>query len=426
MRVLVVGGGGREHSIVWKLLQSKNVSKIFCAPGNGGISDLAECVPIEADDVFRIVEFSKKEKIDFVCIGPENPLANGIVDELSKNGILAFGPSEKAAKIETSKVFAKKIMTKYKIRTAQYEVFENFEEALNYVNGKEPPFVIKADGLCGGKGSYVIRKREDAYSVLEDLFVKKVHGKAGERVIIEEYLHGQEVSYLVFSDGKSILPLITSQDHKTLFENDTGPNTGGMGAYAPVPFVSDEMEGLVKESIMSRAIEALRKEGVEYRGILYGGIILVGGLPYVLEFNARFGDPETQAILVQMDSDLLPIMVSCAEGNIKGVTPIQWKKGFAVCVVIASRGYPERPEKGKLIEGLENLKDESDIVVFHAGTKKVDGKYYTAGGRVLNVVARGEDINEAIEKAYSAIEMIRFEGMHFRRDIGRKAQMAKM
>jgi len=421
MKILVVGGGGREHAIVWKLSKSKKVTEIFCAPGNGGISEIANCVPLSAEDIEGLLRFSKKEKIDLAVIGPENPLASGIVDTFLENGIPAFGPRKKAALIETSKVFAKRIMKKYGIPTADFEVFEDYGKAIAHVSGREIPFVVKADGLCGGKGAYVIRRKEEAYSVLEDLFVKKVHGIAGERVIVEDCLTGQEISYLAFCDGKTFLPLIPSQDHKALLDNDMGPMTGGMGAYAPVPFVSNELEENIKAKIMGKTLEALREEGVEYKGILYGGLMLVGEKPYVLEFNARFGDPETQAILVKMDSDLLPIISSCVNGTLHEIGEIKWKEGYAVCVVVASRGYPWKPEKDKPIEGLDFLRDLDDVIVFHAGTKKVGDRYYTSGGRVLNIVAIGKELQDTIEKVYDAISMINFEGMFFRKDIGKKA-----
>ena len=421
MKVLVVGGGGREHAIVWKLSKSERVSHIFCAPGNGGISELATCIPISSEDTEGIVAFSKKEKIDLAIIGPENPLALGIVDKLLENGILAFGPKKEASFIEASKSFAKQLMKKYGIPTAKYQVFEDYESAVGYVNRIDPPFVVKADGLCGGKGAYVIRERKEACTVLENLFLNKIHGKAGEKVVIEEFLSGQEVSYLAFSDGKTILPLVPSQDHKRLFDNDKGPNTGGMGAYTPIPFVDRKLEEFIEKEVMMKAIDGLKREGIEYKGVLYAGLMVVSHIPYVLEFNCRFGDPETQAILFQMESDLLPIVISCVNGNLSEIKEIKWNKGYAICVVIASRGYPEKPEKGKLIEGLDAIRELNDVMVFHAGTKKVDNKYYTSGGRVLNVVARGESLREAIERAYDTISFIRFEGMHYRTDIGQKA-----
>ncbi|MCX7857883.1 MAG: phosphoribosylamine--glycine ligase [Deltaproteobacteria bacterium] len=421
MKVLIVGGGGREHALVWKISMSKGISEIFCAPGNGGISDLATCIPINPEDIEGLVEFSKKEGIDLVIVGPESPLALGIVDKFSQIDIPVFGPKKDAALIETSKIYAKEIMKKYNVPTANYASFSNHHEASLYVDEKDLPFVIKADGLCGGKGAYIIRDRENAHSVLEDLFIKKIHGSAGERIVIEDFLVGEEVSYLVFSDGKEILPLVPSQDHKRLLDNDEGPNTGGMGAYTPVPFVDSEMENTIKNKIMTRMIEGLREEGIEYKGILYGGLIVVSNSPYVLEFNARFGDPETQAILFKMESDLLPIIISCINGTLGEIKEIKWKKGYTVCVVIASRGYPEKPEKDKIINGLESLKNLSDVMVFHAGSKKINGKYYTSGGRVLNIVARGDNLKEAIRKAYEAVSMIHFEGMHYRKDIGQKA-----
>lgn len=421
MKILIVGGGGREHSIAWKLAQSKSVSHIFCAPGNGGISDIATCVPIKAEDIDGLVEFAKREKIDLVVVGPENPLALGLVDKLEESGIAAFGPKKAAARIESSKAFAKDLMRRYGIPTSPFKVFDRYEDAVEYVKKITPPFVVKADGLCAGKGAYVItEKKEDALFHLENLFVRKIYGEAGEKVVIEDFLKGYEVSYLVFSDGYSILPLLPSQDHKRLLDNDEGPNTGGMGAYCPLPFVQGELEERIKRDIMEKAIEAMRLEGSPYKGVLYGGLMIDDDYPYVLEFNSRFGDPEIQPILFKMESDLLPILIACLEGNLSEINEIKWKEGFSVCVVLASRGYPVNPETGRLIEGLERFRDKEDVIVFHAGTKKIDGKYYTSGGRVLNVVSIGKTLKEAIDKVYHYVSEIRFEGMHFRKDIGLK------
>lgn len=420
MKVLVVGGGGREHSLCWKLSRSNSVSSIFCAPGNGGISDIAHCVAIRAEDIDGLVQFSKRERIDLVVVGPENPLALGIVDKLEGAGIPVFGPKKDAARIESSKAFAKNLMRKYGIPTADYRVFERYEDAVEHVKRIDPPFVIKADGLCQGKGAYVIKQKDDALSCLEDLFLRKIHGQAGERVVIEDFLSGYEVSYLAFSDGNSILSLLPSQDHKRLLDNDQGPNTGGMGAYTPLPFLGEELEERIKREIMERTILAMKREGLPYKGVLYGGLMIRDGAPYVLEFNSRFGDPEIQPILFKMESDILPIIQACIEGRLSEIREIKWREGYAICVVLASKGYPFKPETGKPIEGLEGLKDKDDVIVFHAGTKKIDGRYYTSGGRVLNVVAIGKTLQEAIDKVYSYISQIRFEGMQYRRDIGLK------
>ena len=421
MRVLVIGSGGREHAIVWKLSQSPKISELFCAPGNGGISAMVPCLEIEPTDIEGLLGLSKRERIDLVVIGPESALAAGVADAFDRAGVRVFGPSRLGAQIETSKVFAKGLMEKYKVPTASFETFEEYGRALDYLQGLSPPYVIKADGLCAGKGAYVIKERKEGEAALRELLVDKIHGEAGKRVIVEGFLPGVETSYLAFTDGSAILPMLPSQDHKALLDNDEGPNTGGMGAYTPVPFVDKEMEAHIDRTIMETMVNGLRNEGVVYRGVLYGGLMLDGKKPYVLEFNARFGDPETQPLLFKMESDLLPILAACAEGDLASAGTISWKKGVALCVVIASRGYPAKPEKGKLIRGLGALDGRKDAFVFHAGTKRVGGEYYTAGGRVLGVTVLGDTHALAVEKAYEVLSLVEFEGMHFRRDIGRKA-----
>lgn len=422
MKVLVIGGGGREHALVWKISQSSRVKSVFCIPGNGGISDIAECVDRNVNDVDGLAGFAKQERIDMVIVGPENPLAMGIVDRFEKDGIPIFGPRKIGAQIEASKVFAKELMDKYNIPTASFKVFRSFEEAGGYIDQINPPFVIKADGLCAGKGAYVIRKREEGRGILKDVMVNMIHGQAGERVIIEEFLPGVEASYLAFTDGKSVLPMLPSQDHKPLFDNDQGPNTGGMGAYTPIPFIDDRMENDINNSIMKRTIKALKSEGAHYRGVLYGGLMIMGdGKPYVIEFNARLGDPETQPILFKMESDIVPIFQACINEQLSESTTITWKEGVSVCIVLASRGYPEKTEKGMIIHGLNDVKGDKDIMVFHAGTKKVGNDFYTSGGRVLAVTAMGKTYSDAIKKAYEAVAQISFEGMQYRRDIGSKA-----
>ena len=421
MRVLVVGSGGREHALVWKLLQSPQIDALFCAPGNGGISKLASCIDTEPTDVEGLVSLAKRERIDLVVIGPESALAAGAADAFDRVGVRVFGPSRRGAQIETSKVFAKVLMERYGVPTASFETFQDYTAALDYLRRLEPPYVVKADGICAGKGAYVINSRGEGEAALKELLVDKVHGEAGKKVIIEGFLPGVETSYLAFTDGSALLPMLPSQDHKALLDNDEGPNTGGMGAYAPVPFVDKDLEARIDDTIMKKVVDGLRKEGIVYKGVLYGGLMLDGGKPYVLEFNARFGDPETQPLLFKMESDLLPILYACAEGRLASAGPISWKKGVALCVVVASRGYPAKPEKGKVIRGLEALEGLKDVFVFHAGTKLVGGEYYTAGGRVLGVTVLGETYGDAVRKAYDALSLVEFEGMHFRRDIGRKA-----
>ncbi len=424
MNILVIGSGGREHALVWKLAQSSRVSNIYAVPGNGGISELARCIDMDLSDIPGLIALARELDIDFVIVGPENPLAMGIVDAFEKAGIRIFGPGKDGALIEASKVFSKNLMKKHGVPTASFKVLQDYENAKGYLAGIAPPFVIKADGLCAGKGAYVIKEMAEAEKVLKDLMEERIYGEAGETVVIEEFLPGIEASYLVFTDGKSILPMIAAQDHKPLLDSDEGPNTGGMGAYTPIPFMSDAMEEEIKETIMHKTIAAMRQDGVTYKGVLYGGLMFSKGRPYVIEFNARLGDPETQPILFKMESDLLPIMEACVSGSLENIEEIRWREGVAVCVVVTSRGYPEKPEKGKLISGLEKLRGLDDVMVFHSGTKKIDGRYYTAGGRVLGVTALGADYRSAIQKAYEAVAEISFDGMHYRKDIGLKALRA--
>lgn len=421
MRILVIGGGGREHAIVWKLCNSPAVEAIYCVPGNGGIEEIATCVGMDMGDFDGLIALVKQESIDFVIVGPEGPLADGIVDAFEPRGIPIFGPKKDAALVETSKVFAKRVMEKHGVLTAPFKVFSDYGEAKRHVMQIAVPFVIKADGLCAGKGAYVIQDKTEGLRVLKDLLVNRVFGKAGKSVVIEGFLKGVEVSYLGFSDGKSVLSLLPSQDHKTLLDNDQGPNTGGMGAYTPVPFLSPDLEKEIDESIMRRSVRALAEGGVTFKGVLYAGLMLNENGPYVLEFNARFGDPETQPILFKMESDLLPFLTASVEGSLDRAGPISWKSGVSICVVLASRGYPDKPERGKRIYGLEDLEGRHDIMVFHAATKR-DGKaFYTSGGRVLSVTAIGDSYEDAIRKVYDAVGCIKFEGMQYRTDIGRKS-----
>ncbi|MCX5807460.1 MAG: phosphoribosylamine--glycine ligase [Proteobacteria bacterium] len=426
MKILVIGSGGREHALVWKLSQSQYLDAIFCIPGNGGISEIADCIDMDIANIENVITFAKKEGIGLVVVGPENPLSIGIVDAFEKIGIPIFGPCQKGAMLETSKVFAKKLMDKYKISTAPFKVFSSYTDARTYLDGLMPPFVIKADGLCAGKGAYVITEKEEAKKVLKDLMVTNIHGNAGSKVVIEEFLPGIEASYIAFTDGTSVLSMLPSQDHKSLFDDDKGPNTGGMGAYTPIPFIDRNLEEEIDREIMSKTVNALRDEGINYKGVLYGGLMLSeNNNPYVLEFNVRMGDPETQPILFKMKSDILPILLACAEGRLNTIKNIEWREGVSICVVVASRGYPDKPEIGKIIEGLEKLKYKEDIMVFHAGTKRVGNEFLTSGGRVLGVTAIGNTYKDAIRKVYDAVSCINFEGMQYRKDIGKKALIRK-
>lgn len=422
MKVLIIGGGGREHALAWKISESRSVESIFCIPGNGGISEIADCVSIDVQDLDRLVKFTKQEHIDFVVVGPENPLAVGIVDHFEKEGIPIFGPRKSGAQIEASKIFAKNLMDKYNIPTASFKIFHNYQNAYDYVNEIGAPYVIKADGLAAGKGAYVIKNNDEGKAILKNVMIDKIHGEAGERIIIEQFLPGIEASYIAFTDGKSMLPMLASQDHKPLLDNDKGPNTGGMGAYTPIPFIDDRMESEINTTIMKRTVDAMKSEGADYKGVLYGGLMIMEqNRPYVIEFNARLGDPETQPILFKMKSDIMPIIQACIEGKLDDSMTIQWREGVSVCVVIASKGYPEKAEKGMPIKGLDDLKSNKDVMVFHAGTKKIGNDFFTSGGRVLGVTAIGKTYSDAIKKVYEAVSCIKFEGMQYRKDIGAKA-----
>jgi phosphoribosylamine--glycine ligase len=432
MRILVIGSGGREHALVWKIAQSKLVNKIFCAPGNGGIAQLAECIPIKAEDIPALVEFARKEKINFTVVGPEIPLALGIVDEFNKYKLRVFGPIKKAAQLEASKVFAKEIMRKYNVPTADFGIFDNPESAKKYIEKIGAPCVVKADGLAAGKGVVVAKTVDEAKEAVRQMMQEKIFGDSGNKVIIEECLEGQEASILVFTDSREAIPLASSQDHKRIFDNDQGPNTGGMGAYSPAPVVTKELLNEVAEKIIYRTIEGLAKEGIEYRGVLYAGIMITKDGPKTLEFNVRFGDPETQAILPRLKSDLLEVMLAVSNQTLSKVVKaggLSWDKRACVCVVCASGGYPGDYEKGKEISGLDEAVKIKDAVVFHAGTQRAPEhqstgapvKYLTSGGRVLGVAGLGNTIKDAIDKTYQAVGKIRFEGVHYRRDIGAKA-----
>ncbi len=420
MKVLVIGSGGREHTLIWKINQSPKVSQIYCAPGNAGISQLAKCIDINADNIEELVDFAKKEKIDLTVVGPELPLSKGIVNEFNRWGLKIFGPSQEAAEIESSKVFSKYLMKKYNIPTANYEVFQNSEEALDYIKQQTFPLVIKADGLAAGKGVFIVKNLDQAGDALDILMEEKKFGEAGRQIVVEEFLEGEEVSILAFCDGKAIVPMISSQDHKKIFDNDQGPNTGGMGAYSPVPFYTTEIKEKVCREILKPTVKGLRNEGKEYKGVLYAGLILTKEGPKVLEFNARFGDPETQVVLPGLKTDLLDILNAVIEGTLDKIN-IEWEDNSAVCVVVASGGYPGKYQKGKPISGLEKLKKMKNIIAFHAGTKFQDRRIVTSGGRVLGITAWGDTISKAKGKAYEGAEKIYFEDMYYRKDIAAKA-----
>ena len=421
MRILVVGSGGREHALVWKIAQSKLVQKIFCAPGNGGIAHLAECIDIKADDVFGLLEFARKEKIDLTVVGPEVALSLGIVDEFVKAGLKIFGPNKKAANLEASKVFSKQLMAKYNVPTAAFKVFDDPEAAKKYIEQIGAPCVVKADGLAAGKGVVVAKTIKEANDAVTSIMQDKIFGDAGKKIVIEECLLGQEASIMVITDSKNVVALASAQDHKRIFDNDEGANTGGMGAYSPASIVTPDILVEVMEKIIYRTIDGLVKEGIGYRGVLYAGIMLTKEGPKALEFNVRFGDPETEVILPRLKSDLVEIMLATTEGELIKIKNLFWDPRACVCVVCASGGYPGDYAKDKEIKGLHDAEKLKDIVVFHAGTKKVKDKILTSGGRVLGVTGLGATIEVAINKTYEAVNKINFEGMHFRRDIGSKA-----
>ena len=420
MKVLVVGAGGREHALVWKIAQSSRVTKIYCAPGNAGISKQATIVPIKANDLNGLLEFALREEMDLTVVGPEEPLTKGIVDLFESKGLLIFGSTQRAAKIEGSKAFAKEMMKKYCIPTASYEVFEDYKEAMAYIRRHGAPIVVKADGLAAGKGVMICKTVEEAIQSVERIMLEKIFGEAGNRVVIEEYLVGEEASYIAFTDGKVILPMASSQDHKPIFDEDEGPNTGGMGAYSPAPVVTDQVHEKILERVLRPIIQGMGEEGRPYKGVLYAGLMIHDGHPEALEFNARFGDPETQPVLMRMKGDIIPILEACIKGNLSQYQ-IEWDSRASVCVVMASKGYPGNYEKGKTIHGLKEVSQMKDVFVFHAGTALKDGQVITNGGRVLGVTGLGEDISRAIEKTYEAVKKIAWDGVHYRKDIGKKA-----
>ncbi len=419
MKVLIVGGGGREHAITWAVAKSKRVDKIYAAPGNAGIAELAECVDISVMDKENLVKFAKEKNIDFVIVGPDDPLAAGVADAFLDEGIKTFGPRKNAAIIEASKAFSKDLMKKYDIPSAAYEVFDNAEEAMEYVKTCKIPVVLKADGLALGKGVLICMTREEALAGVEELMVDKKFGSAGNKIVIEEFMTGREVSVLCFSDGKTILPMTSAQDHKRAGDNDTGLNTGGMGTFSPSPFYTKEVDEFCKANVYQKTIDAMRAEGREFKGVLFCGLMLTPDGPKVLEYNARFGDPETQVVLPRMKNDIIDVMEACVDGTLDKID-LLFEDNAAVCVMLASDGYPLEYKKGFVIKGLENFKGKDDYFAFHSGSKfNEEGQVVTNGGRVLGVTAIGKDLFEARANAYKATELIDFENKYMRHDIGK-------
>lgn len=420
MKVLVIGGGGREHAIIAKLAQSPKVTKIYAAPGNGGISELAECVPLKAMDIDGVVHFAAENKIDLTVVAPDDPLVAGMVDALEAENLRAFGPNKAAAIIEGSKVYSKELMEKYNIPTAKCKVFTDAEKTLEYIRSQNSyPTVIKAEGLALGKGVIIAQNYEEAEKAVSDIMINKVFGKSGDRVVIEEFLTGPEVSVLAFTDGKTIVPMVSAQDHKRAFDNDKGPNTGGMGTFSSSRVYTDEIADRCMKEIFLPTIRGLEKEGRTFKGTIFFGLMLTADGPKVIEYNARFGDPETQVVLPRLETDLFDIMCAVCDGTLDKLN-IKWSDNAAVCVVAASGGYPASYTTGYEISGIGDAEAAGNITVFHAGTKKADGVFKTAGGRVLGVTAVSENLDTAIADAYAAVKKIHFTNMHYRTDIGIK------
>ena len=416
MKILVVGGGGREHAICWKLSKEKNVEKIYCAPGNAGIANVAECVNIGDTNIEELLKFAKENEIGLTIVGPEVPLVMGIVDEFEKEGLRVFGPNKKCAQLEGSKAFSKEFMIKHNIPTAKYKEYTNLEEAISEIDSFGYPVVIKADGLAAGKGVVIPENREDAIATLKEMMSDKKFGAAGDKIVIEEFLKGIETSILAFVDNDTIVPMASAKDHKKVNNYEQGPNTGGMGTFSPSEIYTEELANKVKETVLEKTLEGFKKDGLNFKGILFVGLMITEDGEKVLEYNVRFGDPETQSVLFRLETDLHEIMEAILDNKLKDIE-INYSDDEAVCVMLTSGGYPDSYEKGKNITGLENLDD--DIVVFHSGTKMFDGNLVTNGGRVIGITAKSTTVKDAAEKVYENIKKINFEGMHYRTDIGR-------
>ncbi len=421
MKVMVIGGGGREHVLAWKISRSPLVDELIVAPGNAGLADIAKIYPINVADIVALADLAEREGVDFTVVGPELPLTLGIVDEFERRGLRIFGPKKTAAEIEGSKIFAKEFMKRHKIPTAKFIIANSAVEAEGIVNSGlfDFPLVIKADGLAGGKGSIICKDLSEAERAINLIMKEKVFGIAGERIIIEEFLKGEEVTFMVVTDGISAIPLASSMDYKKAFDGDQGPNTGGMGAISPAPAINRALTKEIMEKVIIPTLEGMKEEGRKYIGILYAGLMLTKKGVRVLEFNCRFGDPETQAVLLRMESDLLELLLAAEKGELRNFKP-KWSKKSSACVIVASRGYPENYETGKIINGLENLHKFPGIVAFHSGTKRVNDKIVTAGGRVLGICSTGTSLASCMNSIYNAIESIEFEGMFYRHDIGRR------
>lgn len=416
MKILVVGGGGREHAICWKLSKEKNIEKVYCAPGNVGIANVAECVNISDTNIEELLKFAKENEIGLTIVGPEVPLVMGIVDEFEKEGLRVFGPNKKCAQLEGSKAFSKDFMIKHNIPTAKYKEYTNLEEAISEIDSFGYPVVIKADGLAAGKGVVIPENRENAIATLKEMMSDKKFGAAGDKIVIEEFLKGIETSILAFVDNNTIVPMASAKDHKKVNNYEQGPNTGGMGTFSPSEIYTEELANKVKETVLEKTLEGFKKDGLNFKGILFVGLMITEDGEKVLEYNVRFGDPETQSVLFRLETDLHEIMEAILDNKLKDIE-INYSDDEAVCVMLTSGGYPDSYEKGKIITGLENLDD--DIVVFHSGTKILDGNLVTNGGRVIGITAKSTTVNDAAEKVYENIKKINFEGMHYRTDIGR-------
>jgi len=420
MKVLVIGGGGREHALVWKISQSPRAPQIYCAPGSAAIAALAECVAINPEQIDQLADFAVKEKIDLTVVGPELPLTLGIADHFESRGLCIFGPNKSAARLEGSKAFAKDLLAENDIPTAAFCTFTDAAAAKSYLAQQNSPYVIKADGLAAGKGVLICTSLQEAESAIDDILVAKTFGPAGDKVIIEEFLEGEEASFMVLTDGEHVLPLASSQDHKRVFDNDQGSNTGGMGAYSPAPVVTPAMHERILREVVAPLLAGLKKQNIRYRGVIYVGLMIGKDGPKVLEFNARFGDPECQPIMMRLKSDLIPLLEATIDGTLNQVQP-EWYDDPAVCVVLTANGYPGAYQKGKEIHGLDKLKNWSDGFVFHAGTARHNDRWLTNGGRVLGVTARGRNIAAAVQEAYRGVSAISWDGMHYRKDIAQRA-----
>ena len=414
MKILVVGGGGREHAICWKLSKEANVDKIYCAPGNAGISNVAQCIDIQDSNIENLLNFAKENKIDLTIVGPEIPLVAGIVDKFEKEGLKIFGPNKKCAQLEGSKSFSKDFMIRHNLPTAKYKEYTDLDEAISEIDSFGYPVVIKADGLAAGKGVVISENREDAITTLKEMMSDKKFGNAGDKIVVEEFLTGIETSILAFVDNDTIVPMVSSKDHKKVFEGETGLNTGGMGTFSPSEIYTEKLAKEVQEKILDKTLEGFKKDNLNYKGILFVGLMITEDGPKILEYNVRFGDPETQSVLFRLDTDLNKIISEILDNNLKNIE-INYSKEEAICVMLTSGGYPENYEKGKVISGLENL--DSDIVVFHSGTKFDNENIVTNGGRVIGITAKGKTVKEAAQKVYENIKKINFEKMHYRKDI---------